>query len=217
MLGKLFSKKRILICTFVALASGFFGSYLGGQISWLARTAQCQNQPEGLDRLCRAWQTPGALWKGSVAGAWTGTILGVFVAGLATRDAEKQDRQPELIEKDRAIAKSGNSPPLEGLTADEIATLRRILRSLLEAEKKSSSNPQQPVNVTDSDPSASNNSKLSFSQFLDWADAVAKSAQISPSLTRNQGREILIYLGLPETTIDKVWQNLNQLNQSKDN
>ncbi len=221
MLGKLFSEKRILICTFVALTSGFFGSYFGGQISWLARTAQCQNQPEGLDRLCRAWQTPGALWKGSVAGAWTGTILGVFVAGLATRDAQKADRQPELIQKDRAIAKSGNSPPLEGLTADEIATLRRKERSLLEAEKKSPSNPQRPGNATDSDPSTSNtstsnNSKLSFSQFLDWADAVAKSAQISPSLTRNQGREILLYLGLPETTIDTVWQNLNQLNQSKD-
>ncbi len=215
MLGKLFSEKRILICTFVALASGFFGSYLGGQISWLARTAQCRNQPEGLARLCRVWQTPGALWKGSVSGAWTGTIFGVFVAGLATRDGEKQDRQSELIQKDRASAKSENSPPLEGLTADEIATLRRILRSLLEAEKKSASNPQRPGNATDSDPTC-NNSKLSLSQFLDWADAVAKSAQISPSLTRNQGREILIYLGLPETIIDTVWQNLNQLNQSKD-
>ncbi len=221
MLGKLFSEKRILVCTFVALASGFFGSYLGGQISWLARTAQCKNQPEGLDRLCRAWQTPGALWKGSIAGAWTGTILGVFVAGLATRDGQKQDRQPELIQKDRAIAKSGNSPPLEGLTADEIATLRRILRSLLEAEKKSPSNPQRPGTIKDSDPSTSNNStsnnsKLSFSQFLDWADAVAKSAQLSPSLTRNQGREILLYLGLPETTIDTVWQNLDQSNEPKD-
>ncbi len=221
MLGKLFSEKRILICTFVALTSGFFGSYFGGQISWLARTAQCQNQPEGLDRLCRAWQTPGALWKGSVAGAWTGTILGVFVAGLATRDAQKPDRQPELIQTESARAPAGNSPPLEGLTADEIATLRRKERSLLEAEKKSPSNPQRPGNATDSDPSTSNtstsnNSKLSFSQFLDWADAVAKSAQISPSLTCNQGREILLYLGLPETTIDTVWQNLDQLKQSKD-
>jgi hypothetical protein len=91
MLGKLFSEKRILICTFVALTSGFFGSYLGGQISWFARTAQCQNQPEGLNHLCRAWQTPGALWKGGLAGAWMGTILGAFIAGLATREVEKHD------------------------------------------------------------------------------------------------------------------------------
>lgn len=208
MIGKLISEKRVLICTFVALASGFFGSYLGGQISWLARTEQCRNQPEGLDHLCRAWQTPGALWKGSTAGAWTGTILGAFMAGAATRKPSRDATYRVSTENNHPFSKVKRSPPLDELTADEIATLRRILRSLLEPEK----NPHsigKTDSFTDQDPQK-NSSTLSFTQFLDWADAVAKQSQRPPTLTRNKAREILIYLGFAESHIDTVWQNLNQ-------
>lgn len=211
MLVKLLSEKRILICTFVALASGLFGSYVGGQINWFARTAQCQNQPEGLNHICRAWQTPGALWQGSIAGAWTGTILGVFIAGLATRDKYKEDPQRELIQKEGAIAPVSNLPCLEGLTANEIATLRKILSALLAETKipsKSSANQG-----AEQKPSETINRPLSVSEFICWADLVAKSTPNPPKITRNQGREILIYLGFSENTIDTAWQNLNHSNK----
>lgn len=183
MLVKLLSEKRILICTFVALASGLFGSYVGGQINWFVRTAQCQNQPEGWNHICRAWQTPGALWQGSIAGAWTGTILGAFIAGLATRDFRKADRQRELIQKQGAIAPVSHLPDLEGLTAAE------------------------------QEPSETINPPLSVSEFICWAAIVAKSTPNPPQITRNQGREILIYLGFAENTIDTAWQNLNRSNK----
>lgn len=78
-----------MICTFAALSSGLFGSYFGGQMSWLVHTSSCQNQPQGLNVFCQAWVSPGAVWKGSTAGLWTGTIVGAFVGGLATREEER--------------------------------------------------------------------------------------------------------------------------------
>lgn len=212
MLVKLLSEKRILICTFVALASGLFGSYVGGQINWFVRTAQCQNQPEGWNHICRAWQTPGALWQGSIAGAWTGTILGAFIAGLATRDFRKADRQRELIQKQGALAPVSNLPCLEGLTADEIALLRKILSALLQAETKISSKSSANQGA-EQKPSATINRPLPVSEFISWADLVAKSTPNPPQITRNQGREILIYLGFSENTIDTAWQNLNHSNK----
>jgi hypothetical protein len=78
-------QKRILICTFAALASGLFSSYVGGQISLKVHSQKCQTQPWGLKTVCNAWVAPGAIWQGSTTGLWLGTLLGALLSGLATR------------------------------------------------------------------------------------------------------------------------------------
>ncbi|MBO1058075.1 MAG: hypothetical protein HEQ27_16800 [Dolichospermum sp. JUN01] len=78
-------KKRILICTFLALSSGFFTALIAGQITVMQHSQKCQNQAWGFKQMCNALVTPGASWQGSTAGLWTGTILGAFVGGLITR------------------------------------------------------------------------------------------------------------------------------------
>ncbi|MBD2777656.1 hypothetical protein [Iningainema tapete] len=77
--------KRVLTCSFLALLSGFFASYVGGQIAVSIHTQKCQNQPWGVQQMCHAWETPGAIWQGSTTGLWTGTVLGAFFSGLMTR------------------------------------------------------------------------------------------------------------------------------------
>jgi hypothetical protein len=74
-------KKRILICTFVALSSGFFGGLIGGQITSMQHSQKCQTQTWGFQQVCNTLGTPAAIWQGSIAGIWTGTILGAFVGG----------------------------------------------------------------------------------------------------------------------------------------
>lgn len=211
MLKKLFSEKRVLVCTFVALASGFFGSYIGGQISWLARTEQCRNQPELFDDVCRLLQTPDAVGKGT-AGAWTGTILGAFLAGLATRDPEKTELNSQGSNPEKPLSKLKQYSTLEELTPDEIATLRRILRSLLESEKTSPSNqPTVPPNPS-SNCSDNSSTTISVTQLMDWIHLLGQQSETSPILTHNQAREILIDLGFPQQDIDIAWQQLNRQN-----
>ncbi|MBD2385742.1 hypothetical protein [Cylindrospermum sp. FACHB-282] len=82
------ARKRILICTFLALLSGFFGGYIGGQITLMLNSQHCHNQPWGLKQMCSLWARPGAIWQGNTAGIWTGTILGAFVGGLVTRPVQ---------------------------------------------------------------------------------------------------------------------------------
>ncbi|OUL37098.1 hypothetical protein BV372_04210 [Nostoc sp. T09] len=77
-------KNRILICTLVALSSGFFGGYICGHITLMRHSQKCQNQPWALKEMCNTWVIPGAMWQGSTTGLWMGTVLGAFVAGLAT-------------------------------------------------------------------------------------------------------------------------------------
>jgi uncharacterized protein YcfJ len=79
------SKKRILICTFIALMSGLSGTYIGTQINMSLQQQKCQSQPWGINTLCKTWVTPGAIWQGSTTGLWMGTVLGAFVGGLVTR------------------------------------------------------------------------------------------------------------------------------------
>ena len=79
------TKNRVLICTFLALSSGFFSAYIGGQITLMMHSQHCQNQPWGFKQACNALVTPGAMWQGSTTGLWTGTILGAFIGGLVTR------------------------------------------------------------------------------------------------------------------------------------
>jgi hypothetical protein len=80
-------QKRILICTFLALSSGFFSGLIGGQITVMLHSQKCQNQSWGFKQMCNALVTPGASLQGSAAGMWTGTILGAFVGGLITRES----------------------------------------------------------------------------------------------------------------------------------
>ena len=126
-------KKRILICTFAALASGFFSSYIGGQISLREHSHNCQTQiwglffgtnnlsrdfwgrfsvpinPDGsrnnsiLKTACNAWVAPRAIWQGSTTGLWLGIILGAFVSGLATRKSEEKAIPPEEFSGQNAV------------------------------------------------------------------------------------------------------------------
>ncbi|MDF5727807.1 MAG: hypothetical protein PUP92_07150 [Rhizonema sp. PD38] len=80
---------RVLTCTLLALLTGFFSSYVGGQISLILHGQKCQNQAWGFQQMCNAWETPGAIWQGSATGMWTGTILGAFVGGSVTRQGRK--------------------------------------------------------------------------------------------------------------------------------
>ncbi|MBW4555393.1 MAG: hypothetical protein KME59_05540 [Trichormus sp. ATA11-4-KO1] len=82
------TKNRILICTFLALTSGLFGGYIGGQMTSMLHNQKCQNQPWGLKVMCNVWVTPGATWQGSTTGIWMGTILGAFVGGSVTRQRD---------------------------------------------------------------------------------------------------------------------------------
>lgn len=92
-------QKRILVCTFVAIASGLTGAYLGSQVNLAAQSAQCnqlnvgsqsQQNPllSGATSLCQTWVTPFALTEGGLTGLWCGMILGAFFAGLATTSKE---------------------------------------------------------------------------------------------------------------------------------
>lgn len=86
-------QKRTLVCTFVALTSGLFWSFVGGQISVNARTQKCQSFFWPLKQACTTVVTPIAFWQGSTTGLWTGAILGAFIAGLATQ-SEEEETQP---------------------------------------------------------------------------------------------------------------------------
>lgn len=83
------TKNRTLICTFLALLSGFSGGYIAGQMTISLHSQKCQNQPWGLKEMCNALVTPGAVWQGSTTGLWTGSVLGAFVGGLVTRESRQ--------------------------------------------------------------------------------------------------------------------------------
>lgn len=100
-MNKLFAQKRMLICTFSALASGLFGLYVGGQISAIARSQQCQNQAWLFRDACKTLTTPGAFWQGSTTGLWVGTILGAFIGGTFTRRLAKAEENLILSLDDR--------------------------------------------------------------------------------------------------------------------
>jgi hypothetical protein len=79
------AKNRVLICTFIALTSGFFAGFAGWQISMSIKSQKCQNQVWGVREICTAAVAPGAMWSGSTTGLWTGTILGAYIGGLVTK------------------------------------------------------------------------------------------------------------------------------------
>ncbi|MDJ0737216.1 MAG: hypothetical protein QNJ47_24650 [Nostocaceae cyanobacterium] len=79
------SKNRVLICSFLAILSGFAGGYVGGQINSYFHSQKCENKQWGAKQMCQIVVTPGAMWQGSISGIWTGTILGAFFGGLVSR------------------------------------------------------------------------------------------------------------------------------------
>ena len=80
------TKNKVLICTFFALSSGFFGAYIGSRITFMLHSPRCQNQPWVIKESCNLGVTLGATWQGSTTGIWVGTILGAFAGGLVTRE-----------------------------------------------------------------------------------------------------------------------------------
>lgn len=78
-------KKRVLVCTFVALGAGCFGAIAGSQISAWVYQQNCQQYLWGGKEICQAWVTPGALWQGSTTGFWVGEVLGAVLGGLTTQ------------------------------------------------------------------------------------------------------------------------------------
>ena len=90
-MSKLIQRKRVLICTFVALSSACLSAYIGAQVSWQAHKLNCQTQFWGWKTACQAWVAPGALWQGSTTGLWTGGILGALLGGLATRPSGNEN------------------------------------------------------------------------------------------------------------------------------
>lgn len=89
-------KQRVLVCTFVAIASGLAGAYLGGQGNLATQTARCDRvvpPVPGLSNLCQAWVTPFALTEGSLTGLWCGMVMGAFFAGLATNPRAEAPRE----------------------------------------------------------------------------------------------------------------------------
>lgn len=86
------TKKHITICTALALMSGFFGGFVGFQISMSLQNQRCENKPMGLKQICDLRNAPSFAWnlsQGSTRGLWTGTVLGSFVGGLATQKVRK--------------------------------------------------------------------------------------------------------------------------------
>jgi hypothetical protein len=79
------TKNRVLICTFIALTSGFFAAFTGWQISMNIKSQKCQNQAWGVREICTFSVAPGAMWSGSTTGLWMGTVLGAYVGGLVTK------------------------------------------------------------------------------------------------------------------------------------
>lgn len=100
-------QKRVLVCTFVAIASSLTGAYLGGQGNLATQIAQCDRfgvgSPQygqvpaipGVAILCQAWVTPFALTEGGLTGLWCGMVLGAFFAGLATHSRAEAPREEE--------------------------------------------------------------------------------------------------------------------------
>ncbi|MCT7954009.1 hypothetical protein [Laspinema palackyanum] len=193
------SKKRMLVCTAVALLSGALGSFWGGQMRWLAHTQQCNTSDYvWLNTLCRVQQSP-AMFKGGTAGLWTGTILGAFLAGLATRHP-----------KGKSLPGEGNSDfsgpegarlELEGLTPEQLAQVRELITLL-----KTQSADLTPAS---GGPKAIASKPVSLMQFQQLLTAVAQFQEISP-LTPLQAQHLLHQLGFSDQAIAQAQVSLSE-------
>ncbi|MGL5193537.1 MAG: hypothetical protein ACRC8Y_08015, partial [Chroococcales cyanobacterium] len=122
------SKKRMLVCTAVALLSGALGSFWGGQMRWLAHAQQCKTSDYAwLNTWCRVQHSP-AMFKGGTAGLWTGTILGAFLAGIATRDPKGKSLTEQGNQA--VFGPEGDRLELEGLTPEQLAQVQELITLL---------------------------------------------------------------------------------------
>ncbi len=193
------SKKRMLICTAVALLAGALGSFWGGQMRWLAHTSQCNaSDYELLNTLCRVQQSP-AMFKGGTAGLWTGTILGAFLAGIATRHPKGKSLSgkgnQEISESEE------NGLQLEGLTPEQVEQLQQFI-TLLQMQTA-------PLNRVPRVQEVLNSKPLSLMQFQQWLTAVAKFQETSP-LTPLQARHLLHQMGFSDEAISEAQALLSQ-------
>ncbi len=187
------SKKRMLICTLVALLSGALASFWGGQMRWLAHTQQCKTSDYvWLNTLCRVQHSP-AMFKGGTAGLWTGTILGAFLAGIATRYPKgKSLSGPENQE---VLGREGDRLELEGLTPEQLAQVQELITLL----------KTQPADLTpvSANPEAIASKPVSLMEFQQWLTVVAQFQEISP-LTSLQARHLLHQLGFSDEAIARA-------------
>ncbi len=182
----LFLQERVLICTFIALASGLFGSYLGGQLSVVARTDECKTHQWGLNTICTAFITPVAAWQGSTTGLWVGTILGAFIGGLATRNSQKRIENSELSEVER------------NLTPAQRDELRRLIGFLVQHSQGMRSRPASPKNTD-----------------LELLGGLRdRSLTSQQKLTLPEARDALLALGFSEQLISLACEEVDRPNPS---
>ncbi len=130
------------------------------------------------------------MFKGGTAGLWTGTILGAFLAGIATRHP-----------KGKSLTGQGNSEvsggegdrlELEGLTPEQLAQVRELITLL----------KTQPADLTPGSggPKAIASKPVSLMEFQQWLTAVGQFQEISP-LSPLQAQHLLHQLGFSDEAI----------------
>jgi len=201
--------QRTLICTFVALASGALGFFVGGQLSVNAQTQRCQTQPWGLRNVCEAWVIPGAAWQGSFTGLWTGMILGGFAGGLATRkphsktplDAANTSAAQTHESSQTPLGNAGIEVPLSP-ELKLTQTQREVLQCLL-ILLSATPDRQKPLAV----PSGDSQEQILSPELQEWAKVTARSHPLATqNITLAQAKQLLVELGFSERAIEQAWR-----------
>ncbi len=130
------------------------------------------------------------MFKGGTAGLWTGTILGAFLAGIATRHPKgksiRGQGNPEVS------GGEGDRLELEGLTPEQLAQVQELITLL-----KTQASDMTPDSRG---PKAIASKPVSLMEFQQWLTAVAQFQEISP-LTPLQARHLLYQLGFSDEAI----------------
>jgi hypothetical protein len=200
--------QRTLVCTFVALAAGAFGFWVGGQLSVSVQTQRCQTQPWGLRNVCEAWVTPGAAWQGSFTGLWTGMVLGGFAGGLATRKPHPEmpvDAANSLQTHESDVITLGGTGVEVSLASDLklTQTQREVLQCLLILLAATPNRQNFPGAASGSSTSA----QLISPELQEWARVIARSHPLATqNITLAQAKQLLIELGFSEKVIEQAWR-----------
>jgi hypothetical protein len=201
--------QRTLVCTFVALAAGTFGFWVGGQLSVSAQTHRCQTQPWGLRNVCEAWLTPGAAWQGSFTGLWTGMVLGGFAGGLATRKPQPEtpiDTANSSVQTHESDVTTLGSTGIEvPLSSDLKLTQaqRDVLQCLLILLAATPDRQNFPEGASGS----STHTQILSSELQEWAKVTARSHPLATqNITLAQAKQLLVELGFSEKAIEQAWR-----------
>ncbi|WP_199295875.1 hypothetical protein [Trichocoleus sp. FACHB-591] len=222
------SPRRTLICTFTALTSGIFGAYMGGQLSLATQNRTCETQFWGPKLVCQAASAPGAMWRGSLTGVWTGAVLGAFVAGLATR---KVPASPTLIihpshqpvqsaTEGASVVPAITSEPATLATPAALTSLQTevlyCLLALLTTKQISSETPRAEAELDTTIASPN------LVELKTWAEDIARSQPDTydvtqlPSLqsvTVDEAQHLLVEAGFSVQAVDQAWQLLQASGQ----